>query len=49
MHENEPAICSLHKGISRGLLEVLAPKAKLVGFVPHDPDEAGVPVRGPRI
>ena len=41
VHENQPTICSLHKGVTRGLLEVLAPKAKLVGFVPHDPDEAG--------
>jgi predicted ArsR family transcriptional regulator len=41
VHENQPAICTLHKGITRGLLEVLAPEAKLTGFVPHDPDEAG--------
>ena len=38
--ENQPAICAPHKGITRGLLDVLAPEAKLAGFVPHDPDEA---------
>lgn len=39
--ENQPAICALHEGITEGLLDVLAPQAKLVRFVPHDPDEAG--------
>jgi predicted ArsR family transcriptional regulator len=41
VHENQPAICALHRGITRGLLDVLEPRAKLVGFVPHDPYEAG--------
>jgi len=41
VHENQPAICALHEGITRGLLEVLEPQAKLTGFVPHDPDQAG--------
>ena len=41
VRENQPAVCALHKGITRGLLDVLAPEAKLAGFVPHDPDEAG--------
>lgn len=39
--ENQPAVCALHKGITRGLLDVLEPNTKLTGFVPHDPDEAG--------
>lgn len=48
VRENQPAICALHKGITRGLLDVLAPDAKLAGFVPRDPDEAGclVELRG---
>lgn len=48
VRENQLAICALHKGITRGLLEVIAPEAKLVGFVPHDPDAAGctIEVRG---
>ena len=41
VHENQPAICALHKGITRGLLDVLAPGARLTAFVPHDPDSAG--------
>lgn len=41
VRENKPAICALHGGITRGLLEELAPQAKLTAFVPHDPDGAG--------
>jgi len=41
VHENPPAICALHKGMTRGLLDVLAPEARLSAFVPHDPDRAG--------
>ena len=41
VYENQPAICALHKGITQGLLDALAPEAKLAGFVPHDPDQAG--------
>jgi len=41
VRENQPVVCTLHKGITRGLLDVLDPNAKLAGFVPHDPDEAG--------
>lgn len=46
--ENQPAICALHKGITRGLLDSLVPDAKLVAFVPHDPDQAGctIEIRG---
>jgi predicted ArsR family transcriptional regulator len=41
VRENQPAICTLHRGITRGLLDVTAPKAKLAGFEPRDPDVAG--------
>jgi len=41
VRENQPVICTLHRGITRGLLDVLEPNAKLTGFVPRDPDEAG--------
>ena len=41
VRENQPAVCALHEGITRGLLDVLAPRARLAAFVPHDPDEAG--------
>jgi predicted ArsR family transcriptional regulator len=39
--ENQPVVCTLHRGITRGLLDVLHPHAKLAEFVPHDPDRAG--------
>ena len=41
VRENPPAICGFHRGITRGLLDTLAPKAKLTNFEPHDPDLAG--------
>lgn len=41
VRENQPAICTLHKGITLGLLDVLDPHARLAAFDPHDPDEAG--------
>lgn len=48
VHENQPAVCALHQGITRGLLDALAPEATLSDFVPHDPDQAGclIDVRG---
>lgn len=48
VHENQPAICALHKGITRGLLDSLHPQATLANFTPHDPDAAGceISVRG---
>lgn len=41
VRENQPVVCALHRGITRGLLDVLDPHAKLAGFVPRDPDKAG--------
>jgi len=41
VRENQEAVCTLHRGITRGLLDVLQPQAKLAGFVPQDPDAAG--------
>lgn len=48
VNENQPAICALHKGITRGLLDALAPDAKLTAFIPHDPEQAGctIEIRG---
>lgn len=45
-----PAIaCTLHRGMTRGLLETLDPKTRLTGFVIKDPDAAGcrIELRGP--
>ncbi len=41
VRENADLICTLHRGLTRGLLDVIAPDARLAGFVPRDPDEAG--------
>jgi predicted ArsR family transcriptional regulator len=41
VRENQAVVCTLHRGITRGLLDVLEPRAKLVDFVPRDPDTAG--------
>jgi predicted ArsR family transcriptional regulator len=41
VRENQEAVCALHRGITRGLLDVLQPQVKLAGFVPGDPDAAG--------
>ncbi len=48
VHENQPAICTLHKGITHGLIDQLAPGARLAAFVPRDPDAAGctIEIRG---
>lgn len=39
--ENPDAVCRLHRGLTLGLLEQIAPQAELTRFEPHDPDEAG--------
>jgi predicted ArsR family transcriptional regulator len=41
VRENQPVVCTLHRGLTRGLLDELDPQAELTGFVPRDPDEAG--------
>ena len=39
--ESPEVVCGLHRGMTRGLLDVIAPTAKLTGFVPNDPYQAG--------
>lgn len=41
VRENADVVCTLHRGITAGVLQKLDPKAKLTGFEPHDPDRAG--------
>jgi predicted ArsR family transcriptional regulator len=41
VRENQQVVCTLHRGMTRGLLDELEPQAELTGFVPRDPDEAG--------
>jgi predicted ArsR family transcriptional regulator len=38
---NQPVVCTLHRGITRGLLDAIAPETELADFVPRDPDTAG--------
>jgi hypothetical protein len=38
---NQPVVCTLHRGLTRGLLDRLEPRAALSDFVPRDPDHAG--------
>jgi predicted ArsR family transcriptional regulator len=39
--ENPAVVCSLHRGITLGLIERVAPEARLAGFTPKDPYAAG--------
>jgi predicted ArsR family transcriptional regulator len=50
VRENQEVVCTLHRGLTRGLLDVLEPKAKLTAFVPRDPDQAGcvIELKAPR-
>ena len=41
VHENPAVVCTLHRGLTRGLLDEVAPTSRLTRFVPHDPDRAG--------
>jgi predicted ArsR family transcriptional regulator len=41
VRENPQAVCALHRGITRGLLDALAPETELTRFTPHDPITAG--------
>jgi predicted ArsR family transcriptional regulator len=41
VRQNQPAVCSLHKGITAGLLDRLDPGARLTDFVAKDPYDAG--------
>jgi predicted ArsR family transcriptional regulator len=39
--ESPDVVCTLHRGITAGLVDVLAPEGSLTVFEPHDPDRAG--------
>jgi predicted ArsR family transcriptional regulator len=41
VRENQAVVCALHRGLTRGLLDELAPSARIMEFVPRDPDRAG--------
>jgi predicted ArsR family transcriptional regulator len=41
VRQNQPVVCTLHRGITRGLLDRMDPNASLADFVARDPDTAG--------
>lgn len=41
VREGQEVVCTLHRGITRGLLDEIAPETALAGFVPRDPFRAG--------
>jgi len=45
VRENQTAICALHKGITVGLLERIAPRARVREFAPRDPYRAGCTIQ----
>lgn len=47
--EHQDVVCTLHRGITQGLLDVIDPTASLAAFIPKDPDTAGcrITLRGP--
>jgi predicted ArsR family transcriptional regulator len=49
VRENRDVVCTLHRGITRGLLDQISPPTKLTGFVALDPYTAGcrIELRGP--
>jgi predicted ArsR family transcriptional regulator len=38
---NQAVVCTLHRGLTRGMLDALQSGTGLRAFVPRDPDEAG--------
>ena len=41
VRENQEVVCGLHRGLTQGLLDEVAPGSRLTRFEPHDPDRAG--------
>ena len=39
--ESQQIVCTMHRGITRGLLDAVSPETKLAAFVPRDPYAAG--------
>lgn len=38
---NQEVVCTLHRGITQGLIDVIDSNAKMISFVPREPDAAG--------
>lgn len=44
VRENPDVICTLHRGVTAGVLDTLDPGSRLIRFEPHDPAQAGCEV-----
>jgi predicted ArsR family transcriptional regulator len=40
VRDNQAVVCTLHRGITRGLLDTISPETELAGFVARHPDDA---------
>jgi predicted ArsR family transcriptional regulator len=49
VRENQEVVCTLHRGLTLGVLDRVAPGARLTRFVPHDPDRAGCEIEIERL
>ncbi len=49
VHERQPIVCGLHRGMTQGMLDAIDPDTTLEAFVAKDPDTAGclIELRGP--
>ena len=45
VHERQPLVCALHRGLTSGLVEAMDADSRLVSFEPKDPDLAGCMIR----
>lgn len=41
VRDSQQTVCTLHRGMTRGLLDVISPETELAAFVPRDPYAAG--------
>lgn len=41
VRESQEVVCTLHRGLTRGLVDVIDPAAQLANFIPREPDAAG--------
>jgi predicted ArsR family transcriptional regulator len=41
VHERQPLVCALHRGLTSGLVEAIDGQSKVINFEPKDPDMAG--------
>ena len=41
VHERQPLVCALHRGLTSGMVETIDAEGEMIGFEPKDPDLAG--------